>query len=100
MKFAIGEVCIFAIARDPIAFQNIGDEVTVYAIGPYSVGSEIYNPMIDQVGIITREADYVVMREIEPQLFAAVKEWQLRKKDHPSEPDAMTRIHDKELETC
>ncbi|MGB3749414.1 MAG: hypothetical protein WA961_14540 [Rhodanobacter sp.] len=89
LRFKVGDLAIFAIARDISSQNRTGQQCEVYDIGPFQAGERLAHPTMQGYTNVLADADYVVV--FADGLAGAPKDYQLRKIDPPIEPIILTR---------
>ncbi len=92
MRFAEGEVCIYAVATSPDLMNLVGSEVTIFKVGPFHHGQVVtmYKAgFAPEVRRIDGNFDYIIEVPSEPgkTQITGARDFQLRKKEPPQEPD-------------
>jgi hypothetical protein len=89
LRFKVGELAIFAIARDISSQDHMGQQCEIYYIGPFQAGERLAHPTMQGYTNVLADADYVVV--FADGLAGAPKDYQLRKIDPPTEPAGLRR---------
>ncbi|HEY4145203.1 hypothetical protein [Pinirhizobacter sp.] len=94
LRFSIGDIAVFAVARCSDSNRFIDRECIVRMIGPYARGQILPHPVKGNPCFVDADGDYVVV--FANGLAACPLDWQLRKLDPPAEPESITRREDAE----
>lgn len=84
MRFQIGEMAIFAVARTPRALPYVYSQCEVIEAGNFSPGHKWPDGAVGMLG-----GEYRV--RFADKSSATVMDWQLRKINPPEEPKTLTR---------
>lgn len=95
-RFEIGEIAIYAVARDPSRMRYVGEECTVRMIGDFRKGEIVRWKGHDYLSFF--DGNYVV--EFSDGAGSIAMDWQLQKKNPPEEPEQMVRHEEEGLEAA
>jgi hypothetical protein len=94
LRFEVGEVAIFQVARLPAGIHLVGTQCTILAIGPFKKGQVFQLPNGSYGHYASDEGEYLV--EFANAKPGTTMDWQLRKLNPPEEPIAMQHRKDSE----
>lgn len=96
MRFRVGEIAIFKVARFPVAIPMVGTQVEILMVGPFKEG--ISYEWFNGKNITTpRIGDYVIGCPWNNN-GALVMDWQLAKLNPPEEPLYLSKMKEEEVQ--
>lgn len=92
MRFKVGEIAIYAVARDANGIPRIGQQCTVHEIGTYKKGQTVKHPVTGGTSTVSKDGDYMVVYR--DGKWGIPMDWQLRKINPPEEPKSIRRTEE------